>query len=272
MAAFLLKNYDIDLNLGKSPLFVCCQENNLDFVKTLLEMGADVNSCNINGASSLYIACELGHFEIVKYLLIHGADVNLCFTGYSPLYISAYHGHLDIIKMLLDHGADVNKRGSKRHSPFSISAYHGHLDIAMMLLDHPEINVNGFDMYVFFNRYFMPIDLWDAHKESSEKLYINVANFGEPSTEGDVDVTFYHVSQSQLIELVKNQGYLISTLVLVKAKSSLIRQFVTSGVYMNQMDFGLVINTCWDLVDINKKNGGNMHQYIDENADESDDD
>eukprot|EP00792_Barthelona_sp_PAP020_P009618 TRINITY_DN3310_c1_g1_i3.p1 TRINITY_DN3310_c1_g1~~TRINITY_DN3310_c1_g1_i3.p1 ORF type:complete len:282 (-),score=71.76 TRINITY_DN3310_c1_g1_i3:327-1145(-) len=272
MAAFLLKNYDIDLNLGKSPLFVCCQENNLDFVKTLLEMGADVNSCNINGASSLYIACELGHFEIVKYLLIHGADVNLCFTGYSPLYISAYHGHLDIIKMLLDHGADVNKRGSKRHSPFSISAYHGHLDIAMMLLDHPEINVNGFDMYVFFNRYFMPIDLWDAHKESSEKLYINVANFGEPSTEGDVDVTFYHVSQSQLIELVKNQGYLISTLVLVKAKSSLIRQFVTSGVYMNQMDFDLVINKCWDLVDINKRNGGNMHQYIDENADESDDD
>eukprot|EP00792_Barthelona_sp_PAP020_P009614 TRINITY_DN3310_c1_g1_i11.p1 TRINITY_DN3310_c1_g1~~TRINITY_DN3310_c1_g1_i11.p1 ORF type:complete len:264 (-),score=69.11 TRINITY_DN3310_c1_g1_i11:940-1659(-) len=239
MAAFLLKNYDIDLNLGKSPLFVCCQENNLDFVKTLLEMGADVNSCNNNGASSLYIACELGHFEIVKYLLIHGADVNLCFTGYSPLYISAYHGHLDV---------------------------------AMMLLDHPEINVNGFDMYVFFNRYFMPIDLWDAHKESSEKLYINVANFGEPSTEGDVDVTFYHVSQSQLIELVKNQGYLISALVLVKANSSLIRQFVSSGVYMNQMDFDLAINTCWDLVDINKKNGGNMHQYIDENTDESDDD
>eukprot|EP00792_Barthelona_sp_PAP020_P009621 TRINITY_DN3310_c1_g1_i6.p1 TRINITY_DN3310_c1_g1~~TRINITY_DN3310_c1_g1_i6.p1 ORF type:complete len:249 (-),score=60.72 TRINITY_DN3310_c1_g1_i6:940-1659(-) len=239
MAAFLLKNYDIDLNLGKSPLFVCCQENNLDFVKTLLEMGADVNSCNNNGASSLYIACELGHFEIVKYLLIHGADVNLCFTGYSPLYISAYHGHLDI---------------------------------AMMLLNRPEINVNGFDMYVFFNRYYMPSDLWDEYKESSGKLYVNVPNFGEPSTEGDVDVTFYHISQSQLIELVKNQGYLISTFVLVKAKSSLIRQFVGSGVYMNQMDFDLVINKCWDLIDINKRNGGNMHQYIDENADESDDD
>eukprot|EP00792_Barthelona_sp_PAP020_P008084 TRINITY_DN3194_c1_g10_i1.p3 TRINITY_DN3194_c1_g10~~TRINITY_DN3194_c1_g10_i1.p3 ORF type:complete len:73 (-),score=24.06 TRINITY_DN3194_c1_g10_i1:975-1193(-) len=41
-------------------------------------------------------------------------------------------------------------------------------------------------------------------------------------------------------------------------------EFVSAGVFMNQRDFNMSINLCWDLIDIDERNGGNMREYIDE--------
>eukprot|EP00792_Barthelona_sp_PAP020_P008773 TRINITY_DN3248_c0_g1_i3.p1 TRINITY_DN3248_c0_g1~~TRINITY_DN3248_c0_g1_i3.p1 ORF type:complete len:64 (-),score=18.90 TRINITY_DN3248_c0_g1_i3:253-444(-) len=56
----------------------------------------------------------------------------------------------------------------------------------------------------------------------------------------------------------------------MKVNSVIIREFVSAGVYMNQRDFDMSINLCWDLLDINERNGGNMRQYIDEEIEDDD--
>eukprot|EP00792_Barthelona_sp_PAP020_P007830 TRINITY_DN3171_c3_g9_i1.p1 TRINITY_DN3171_c3_g9~~TRINITY_DN3171_c3_g9_i1.p1 ORF type:complete len:396 (+),score=91.39 TRINITY_DN3171_c3_g9_i1:40-1227(+) len=52
----------------------------------------------------------------------------------------------------------------------------------------------------------------------------------------------------------------------------LIRQLVSAGIHMNQKGYNMIIDTCWDLVDVNQRNGGNMYDFVIDGIDESDDD
>jgi ankyrin repeat protein len=47
----------------------------LDVVKTLIEHGARVDAATTDGATPLYIACQNGQIEVVKYLIEKGANV-----------------------------------------------------------------------------------------------------------------------------------------------------------------------------------------------------
>eukprot|EP00792_Barthelona_sp_PAP020_P006564 TRINITY_DN3030_c4_g13_i2.p2 TRINITY_DN3030_c4_g13~~TRINITY_DN3030_c4_g13_i2.p2 ORF type:complete len:60 (-),score=16.99 TRINITY_DN3030_c4_g13_i2:26-205(-) len=58
----------------------------------------------------------------------------------------------------------------------------------------------------------------------------------------------------------------------MSVNSQFIRQLVSSGVSMNQKEYNMIIDTCWDLVHMNDKNGGNMHMFTEDSKDESDDD
>eukprot|EP00792_Barthelona_sp_PAP020_P000597 TRINITY_DN1096_c0_g1_i1.p1 TRINITY_DN1096_c0_g1~~TRINITY_DN1096_c0_g1_i1.p1 ORF type:complete len:420 (+),score=95.02 TRINITY_DN1096_c0_g1_i1:34-1260(+) len=81
--------------------------------------------------------------------------------------------------------------------------------------------------------------------------------------------------KEQLLELSRPDGYVLSSLIAINNISP-IRQLVAAGIYMNQHDYEMTINNCWDLVDINEKNGGNMHEFMsnfcDSGSSSSDDD
>jgi ankyrin repeat protein len=44
-------------------------------VKTLIEHGAKVDAATTDGATPLYIACQNGQLDVVKYLIEKGANV-----------------------------------------------------------------------------------------------------------------------------------------------------------------------------------------------------
>eukprot|EP00792_Barthelona_sp_PAP020_P008506 TRINITY_DN3226_c2_g1_i2.p1 TRINITY_DN3226_c2_g1~~TRINITY_DN3226_c2_g1_i2.p1 ORF type:complete len:417 (-),score=82.06 TRINITY_DN3226_c2_g1_i2:627-1832(-) len=79
-------------------------------------------------------------------------------------------------------------------------------------------------------------------------------------------------AHDRLIELAKPSGYVLSFILSLGFDTNLVRYLVAKGIYMNIEDFCAVINLCWDLVDLNESHGGNMHQFILENSDESDSD
>eukprot|EP00792_Barthelona_sp_PAP020_P006562 TRINITY_DN3030_c4_g12_i1.p1 TRINITY_DN3030_c4_g12~~TRINITY_DN3030_c4_g12_i1.p1 ORF type:complete len:428 (-),score=108.57 TRINITY_DN3030_c4_g12_i1:41-1261(-) len=74
--------------------------------------------------------------------------------------------------------------------------------------------------------------------------------------------------KSQLIELSKDDGGVLSNLIALNLKTQDLRQMVAEGVCMNQKEYNMIVDTCWDLVDINESNGGNMHAFVNEQSDD----
>lgn len=95
---------------GYSPLIIAGYRNQLEAVKVLLELGAQVNAISGDG-SVLTAGCYKSDTELVKILLKHKADVNVRNSaGTTPLMFAILSGNEGIVKLLLQNGADTNAK------------------------------------------------------------------------------------------------------------------------------------------------------------------
>jgi len=78
---------------------------NLEIVKKLINMGADINIV-YKGDTPLNYAVSKESVEIVNYLIEKGADVNLCL----PIIEAAKTGNTKIFNILLNKGANIHVR------------------------------------------------------------------------------------------------------------------------------------------------------------------
>ncbi len=98
-----------------SPLQLAAKRGYFDTVKTLLEMGANINepAGPKNGGTALQMAASITNLKLVTYLLDQGADVNACGAaeyGMTALQVACRRIPVsyEIISLLLQRGADVN--------------------------------------------------------------------------------------------------------------------------------------------------------------------
>ena len=92
-----------------TPLFFAAGKGNLEIVKILVENGADLNSTDRAGGSPLIMACQNRLLDVIHYLLPR-CDVNQPLRdGETPLYVASMLGYCDVIDILLSYNADVNK-------------------------------------------------------------------------------------------------------------------------------------------------------------------
>ena len=104
----------------------------LSIIKSLIELGADVNACSSLKETALYQASIGGHEEIVRLLIDAGAETNGLST-FSPLYAACERGWAEIVDLLLQHGADTNATSM---SSLCCAAQKGYTDIVGLLLKH----------------------------------------------------------------------------------------------------------------------------------------
>ncbi|KII67819.1 Tonsoku-like protein [Thelohanellus kitauei] len=95
---------------GETPLHLACIKGNVDQVKKLIDLGADIHSRDYCGWLALHEACNHGYVDIVRILVDQGSYINdqggVGCNGVTPLIDAADNLHLDVVKLLLSKGAD----------------------------------------------------------------------------------------------------------------------------------------------------------------------
>ena len=84
--------------------FDAVKANNLEKVKYLVSLGADIRSTD---DYAIRWASLNGHLEMVKYLVSLGADIRS--RDDWAVQMASRNGHLEMVKYLLSLGADISK-------------------------------------------------------------------------------------------------------------------------------------------------------------------
>ncbi|GAB4273559.1 MAG: ankyrin repeat domain-containing protein [Candidatus Rifleibacteriota bacterium] len=166
LAQKLLKTGNFKINQkaqqgGLSALHYAVQAGNLDFVKLLVENGANVNLFGDNNRTPLHIAAEENFTDIAKFLVEKGANVNAYelepvdrlsssagkyerkFAN-GALHYATQNGNLELVKLLVENGANANAFSCGENTPLHYAAYNGHDEIIRYLVSKgANINARG---------------------------------------------------------------------------------------------------------------------------------
>lgn len=119
----------------ESLLFVAASSGKLDYVKVLLEHGADMDWRNVNGNNALWIACCNNRIDVVETLLEAGSDPNTQNNdGVVPLISCAQRGTFEIAEILMNYGAHVNTPNNNGDNPLIIACRTGQAEILELFL------------------------------------------------------------------------------------------------------------------------------------------
>lgn len=135
---------------GLSPLMVAVIHNRLDIVKTLLDLGADINYRGEK--SALMLAAEYDHPEIFAFLFTSGAatekiknpvpDLEL---SRNKLIVAIVNGDYEEVKSLLESGVDPNFQ-NEWYPPLMKAVVYDQLQIiSTLLLYGANIDYQRFD-------------------------------------------------------------------------------------------------------------------------------
>ncbi len=123
-----------------SWLHVAADFGNLELVKALVALGADVNQRGGTfGGTPINLAASKGHKEVLEFLLGCGAELDESEPERNPLFSAIYGGHIEIVRLLLDAG--INHRISytgesmKNMDALAFARERGQSDIAAFLAD-----------------------------------------------------------------------------------------------------------------------------------------
>ena len=146
-AVEIVLNEGVDINIpGKSnrtPLLWASLSASGEFIKTLIDLGADVNAQRTDDkVTPLYLAAGCNNYMAVDILLKHGADVgHLNISKTTGLHDCAENGFLSVSRLLIDSGCDINLRSNKGETPLYWAVKNKHKYIVKCLLES-EADVN----------------------------------------------------------------------------------------------------------------------------------
>jgi len=97
--------------------------DHLHVVKTLLELGMDINSVTDDDNTALTMASLYGHLDVVKFLIEAGAALELRNEqGNTALMAASFKGHPLVVRELVQAGADCNAYNNDRVHPLVLAA------------------------------------------------------------------------------------------------------------------------------------------------------
>ena len=111
----VINAYSTTTGLEK-PMDTVSKLDIVNTIKSLLDVGVDVNARCSQGETVLYRASKAGHEDIVQLLLEAGAETSGSTTRH-PLYAACEHGHTQIVNLLLQNGADSNASSTTSTAP-----------------------------------------------------------------------------------------------------------------------------------------------------------
>lgn len=122
--ALLASGADVNATNAKgfTPLMVASQEGNVDVINVLAtDKKIDLEAMNWNADTALLIAVQNNRLEAVKTLLNIGAQPNYAKAGMTVLIAASYKGNPDIVRALLEAGADPNMVDENNESALDVA-------------------------------------------------------------------------------------------------------------------------------------------------------
>jgi ankyrin repeat protein len=109
----------------------------IEFVKSLLADGNDVNERNTLGSTPLMLAAATGHVEIVELLLMSGAEINSADkNGQTALILALARRHLKTANLLLSvPGVDVNCKTTQNMTALMYAVAAGDANLALRIIE-----------------------------------------------------------------------------------------------------------------------------------------
>ena len=127
--------YSTQESLNKDLLDASSLRGDFLKVKSLLEMGADVNAQDRYGMTALMLASVSGHQELVATLVRARADVNAQDkNGWTAVMWAITDGHQQIVATLVRVGADVNAQDKDGFTALMVASSWGRQEIVAILL------------------------------------------------------------------------------------------------------------------------------------------
>eukprot|EP01123_Difflugia_compressa_P014425 TRINITY_DN744_c1_g3_i1.p1 TRINITY_DN744_c1_g3~~TRINITY_DN744_c1_g3_i1.p1 ORF type:complete len:400 (-),score=78.31 TRINITY_DN744_c1_g3_i1:233-1252(-) len=138
---FLVKEWKADVNYmtDVNALFMAVQYDNIETVKLLIELGANVNLVQEkHKCYPLHLAASNNFLDIVDLLIKNGAVIDCPdHRGFTPLFMASAEGYNTCVEKLIKSGANVNHRSME---DYTTAIYHAvnsnRLKVVRLLLEH----------------------------------------------------------------------------------------------------------------------------------------
>lgn len=107
-----------------------------DYVKQLLDHGANIDFVAQKGATALLFATINKDRKMIDLLLNYGASIDIE-GGYSPLLVSTYQNDLELTKLFINNGADINTKtvDTYQFTPIMQALYGGDIKLVEYLIN-----------------------------------------------------------------------------------------------------------------------------------------
>ena len=120
---------------GATPLWTASTLGRLQFVRVLVERGAEIEHTTDSRSTPLRGAAFDGHCDVCEFLIERGADIDKANqVGQSPLTIAAAMKKTECVELLIEKGANVNHRGHNGDTPLHVCVESGAVKIAEILV------------------------------------------------------------------------------------------------------------------------------------------
>ena len=120
------------------------QSGVLDVVKELHQLCGDklIHARDDDQYTALHRASYNGHLEVAEYLLQAGAKVDACTVdGWQPLHCACRWNKTPVASLLLQNGAVVNAQTNGKQTPLHLAACNNHAkNTLILLLSHPKVD------------------------------------------------------------------------------------------------------------------------------------
>lgn len=125
-----------DDTAGRTALHFAALDANLETVKVLVKLGADIQAFDDTGNNAVFYAAKNDDVEMLKLFVGKGADVTerSGLFGNTALHVAASHGSIAAANFLLGNGADINALTQDRCTPLVNAMLNGHLAMAKYLV------------------------------------------------------------------------------------------------------------------------------------------
>ena len=198
------KTYSVDSNFMMLLMHNFCEIGNLDIVKSIVNIGININKKDRNGLSALMCSCKENQLNIVRYLLSLDVCIDDVSLNKETALMYAINNDFDIVRELIEHKANINLSNSKGETPLMMAIVKKDVNLVKYLLKHgADVSAKDLEGRGIIN---YAINSGDMKMVNCLKEYIKTVK-KEPKQKISIVSNFERIKKNEdILNIYKNRG------------------------------------------------------------------